>query len=208
MFASQTCSKPTGTVPATLGDLHELIAAHEAAPTHTGLPVHPGLSQAFPAGLRAGHVYSVTGSIGVALAMLAGASRRGSWCAAVGLPDLGVEAATECGIDLDRLILVPRPGEHWCQILTELAEITDAILTAPARLHPGDVQRLQARLRTRRTSVIVLGPWPRAMTVQARTLGWDGIGQGHGCILRRRLQLDITERHRNRRVQLDLPVAA
>src|SRR5947209_20263387 len=95
------------------------------------LPVLAPLVPLFPeGGLRRGTVVSVTGSVpernsgsvpernsgsvpernsgstSLALALLAGASGAGSWCAAVGLSSLGIVAAEELGVVLDRFPLV------------------------------------------------------------------------------------------------------
>ncbi|TWP36229.1 hypothetical protein [Leekyejoonella antrihumi] len=190
---------------ATVADLHDLIERRDTSPSTVRLPVHPALADAFPTGLAAGTVYSLTGSTTLALALLAGPSQNGSWCAIVGLPDLGVEAAAGWGVDLDRLILVPDPdANQWVGAVAALAEITDVIVAAPSRITPGDLSRLAARLRSRQTTLVVTGPWPRAATVQATTVGWDGLGQGHGCLLRQHLRLDITERHEPRSIHLTL----
>ena len=189
-----------------LHELHDLLERRDTAPSSARLPVHPDLAEAFPSGLRAGTVYSLTGSTTLALAMLAGPSQKGSWCAVVGLPDLGVEAAVEWGVDLDRLILVPDPGVgEWSRTVATLIEIADVVVTAPCRIPPAELSRLTARLRSRQSVMVVTGPWPRAATVQATTVGWDGLGHGHGCLLRQHVRLDITERHQTRSVCLTLP---
>ena len=38
------------------------------------------------------------------MALLVGPSQAGSWCAVIGMPEFGVEAAEGMGIDLDRLV--------------------------------------------------------------------------------------------------------
>ena len=45
------------------------------------------------------------GATSILLALLAGASAAGSWCAVVGMPSLGLVAAAELGIALDRPLL-------------------------------------------------------------------------------------------------------
>src|SRR4051794_41956657 len=59
--------------------------------------------------LRAGASYSILGSTTLAMALLSGPSAAGSWCAVVGVPEFGAQAALAQGIDLERLGLVPRP---------------------------------------------------------------------------------------------------
>ena len=64
-------------------------------------------------GLRRGATVAVTGAVGATslmLALLAEASAGGAWAGVVGRPDLGLVAAAEAGIALERLALVPYPG--------------------------------------------------------------------------------------------------
>lgn len=196
---------------ATVARLQDLIQWREATTDTPALPVHPELAAAFPSGLRAGAVYSLVGSTSMAMALLAGPSCNGSWCGVVGLPDLGAEAAVDWGVRLDRLILVPAPApQSWVSTVAALVEIADLVVASPpARLAPGEEARLTARLRSRRATLVVTGPWPRAAAdVRATTTGWDGLGQGHGCLVRQHLRLDITERHQQRSVALTLPSAS
>lgn len=193
----------------TVAQLHDLIQRRDAVPAATYLPVHPTLAEAFPQGLRAGVVYSLIGSTSLALGLLAGPSQHGSWCAVVGMPDVSVEAAADWGVDLDRLILVPDPGhDHWTTAVSTLLEVADLIVASPAQLSGGEVNRLTSRLRSRRSTLIVTGHWPRATTMTVTTVQWEGLGQGHGAILRRKLRLDITERGRQRSIQLTLPATS
>lgn len=195
----------TQTPTRALAEMQELLRRHESEPA-AGFPVHPRLAQAFPHGLRAGAVYAVSGSVSMAVAMLAAASQRGSWCAAVGTPNLSVEAATQWGVDLDQLVLVPSPGAALWDAVGTLVDAADLILTAAAPIAPAQARRLEARLRARQSVLVVLGEWPQStVTVQARTLGWAGLGQGSGCLTEHHLELTVTERHRSRTTRLTVP---
>jgi tetratricopeptide (TPR) repeat protein len=94
------------------------------------LPVPRALEPLLPdAGLRRGRTVAVDGSLALALALVAGASAAGSWVVAVGLPDLGVVAAAEAGIALERLALVPRVGaKAWGTVVAALLEAIDVVL--------------------------------------------------------------------------------
>ncbi len=176
-----------------------------------GVPVHPSLRPGFPAGLRPGVVYTLSGSTTLAVALLAEPSRCGAWCAAVGMPHLGMESAVSWGADLNRLVLIPHPpGQDWVTTVASLTEITDLVITgAPPRLTPGEYERLHARLRTRRTTLVVQtsdGAWPRAYAhIEAATIGWDGLGEGYGALVRQRLQLIVTQHHRRSTHDLTFP---
>src|SRR5439155_174136 len=82
---------------------------------------------------RAGRPVWSAGATSLLLALIAAASRAGSWCAVVGVPALGVAAADGLGVALDRLALVPYPGPDW-------ATVVAALLDGSGR--PGDGDRV------------------------------------------------------------------
>ncbi|NYE96015.1 hypothetical protein FHU41_002265 [Psychromicrobium silvestre] len=147
------------------------------------LPTHPELRTLLPGGaLQAGGIYTVSGSKTLSMAMLAGPSSEGAWCAVLGLPDFNVEAAAHFGIELERLILVPNPGEQWLNVAAALVDIVEVLLlNAPARASAGQAARLGARLRQREAVLISHGPWSPA-DAELRVVGnsWLGLGEGHG----------------------------
>lgn len=168
----------------------------------TGFGVPEALRQAFPGGLRAGATYSATGSLTLALALLAEACSQGAWSAVVGLPGLGLEMATRMGLDLERVLLVPTPGEQWSTVVASLAEIVPVVLAQPVRLTPTEASRLAARLRERGCTLLLTGPAPEALlhglgaqaTLHASPAGWRGLGAGHGCLLQRRIAVEVRQR--------------
>lgn len=193
----------------TVDGLRELLRAQGHTPARK-VPVHPRLREAFPSGLRPGGVYSLLGSRTVALALLAAPSQQGSWCACVGLPDVGIEAAADWGLDLDRFILIPHPPvTEWLTCVAELIEVADVVLACPPpRLLPGEVSKLTGRLRHRGGIILITGAWQRpTATVRASTVGWEGVGDGHGHLVRQRLQLEIDEQHRRRTVEVVVEAA-
>ncbi|HWD05331.1 MAG TPA: hypothetical protein VG674_23065 [Amycolatopsis sp.] len=74
------------------------------------LPTASALAGLVPGGLRRGSTMSIAGSAALVLALLAEATRQGSWAAIAGMPDVGVVAAAELGVDLDHLALISDPG--------------------------------------------------------------------------------------------------
>ncbi|MFJ8896583.1 hypothetical protein ACIRCZ_18515 [Leifsonia sp. NPDC102414] len=111
---------------------------------------------------------------------LVGPSLAGGWCAVIRMPDFGLEAAA-AGIDLDRLILVPHPGER--PALSALVETTTVIAAHPRKLPAaGDFARLQGRMRSRDTALVVDREWPGAratLTISGRRVHGVGAGWGH-----------------------------
>ena len=166
------------------------------------LPTHPALGELLPGGaLAAGGVYAVDNSTTLALGLLQGPSAAGSWCAVVGVPDLGVEAAAGLGLDLERLVLVPHPGEQWISVVSALVDVVSVVLvkppTAQGRVRLGDAaaSKLASRLRQREAVLVSLGSWPRtdaSLTVSAST--WAGIGSGFGHLTARQVTVSSTSR--------------
>ncbi|PLS74761.1 MAG: hypothetical protein CYG61_10595, partial [Actinobacteria bacterium] len=132
------------------------------------LPVVPALEGLFPGGgVRRGSTVAVAGSTSLALAVLAGPSAAGSWCAAVGLPALGLLAAAEMGMALDRLALVPAPGSEWPTVVAAMLDALDVVVVGTGtgegrRVRPADARRLVARARERGAVLVVLGAWEGA----------------------------------------------
>jgi len=175
--------------------------ASHLAPLRDGrrepLPVVPAIAPLLPSGaLRPGTVISVTGSTSLALTLLAGASQAGAWCAAVGLPGLGLVAAGEHGIALDRLVLVDAPGDAWATVVATLVEALDVVLVRPAqRRSESDVRRLSARVRERESVVVAIGEWSGSDVRLAQTrCRWEGLGPGHGHLRARRVEVQVTGR--------------
>jgi len=166
------------------------------------LPVRPELQPLLPGGgLRRGSTIGVaTGgpvATSVLLALLAEASRGGSWCAVVGLPALGVAAAAEVGIALDRFALVPTPGPDWPTVVAALLDGFDIVVTASpgGTVAPAIASRLAARARQRGAVLVPYGSWPAVdLSLHAVDPVWHGIEAGRGRLRGR--QLTVTARGR------------
>jgi hypothetical protein len=82
------------------------------------LPVLPALRELLPrGGLARGSVVSVAEFGTLALALLAGPSADGAWCAIAGVPEAGILAAAELGLHAERTLLVPDPGDAWPEVV-------------------------------------------------------------------------------------------
>lgn len=181
---------------------------------HALLPLDPSLAALLPEeGLQTGTAYSVSPSPSLVLALLSAASRKGHWCAVVGMPTLGVEAAAAFGIDLTRLILVPEPGERWLAATSALAEVVPLIVVNPqSRARDADVSRLSARLRDRGCTLLVtespaVERWPQSEgSIRLHDPRWHGLGAGWGLLSDCTVTVTATTRHSPRpssvRVQL------
>lgn len=168
-----------------------------------------GLAGLLPTGiLRSGVVYTVDDSTSLIMAILAAATADGGWGAVVGLPDFGVEAAVGFGIDLDRLVLVPSPGDQWLAVTAALVDVLPVVVVRPERaVGAADVARLGARLRQTGCTLIVAGAWAQSeAALRVTGTRWTGLGAGHGYLSGRDLSVAVAERNGPRRTrQLHLP---
>ena len=149
------------------------------------LPAPEALQSVLPqGGLLVGTVYSVSPSPSLIFALMSAVSQRGSWCAAIGMPTLGLEAAAAFGIDLSRLILVPEPGERWLAVVSALAEVVPLIAVHPGtRMSEADASRLAARLRDRGCTLLTTSTWPQGEgLISLHDPHWEGIGEGWGLL--------------------------
>jgi hypothetical protein len=206
------CMAITPANPAELAQLRErLVRAERHRADAPVLPVVSALAGILPEpGLRRGAVYSLPAtSTSLLLALLAEPSRAGSWCAVVGIPTLGVEAAEGFGVALERLALVPEPGQRWLAVVSALTEVVPVIAVRPGPgIRPADAARLSARLRDRDGVLLVAGAWPSAhavLSVQDPT--WSGVEEGHGLLRARTVTVTAMSRRFGapQRTRLELP---
>jgi hypothetical protein len=183
------------------------------------LPAPDGLSELLPDGLRRGSTIAVTSSVSLLLALLGGPSRHGAWTAMVGMPAISAEAATEAGIDLDRLAIISAPepgwtGSSWTTAVGALLDAVDVVVARPGIANlgkgnfarggvaDGDARRLTARARSKDAVLVLFGQqaesWPAVeMKLSARHGAWTGIGDGYGRLTRRRLLVSATGKGRS-----------
>jgi hypothetical protein len=190
-------------------DLHEAVAA---GGVDRLLPMTPELLPLLPAGgLRRGSTVSVTpGTSSLVPALLAGVSASGAWSAVVGMPSLGILAAAQAGVALERLALVPNPGPEWPAVVAALLDGVDVVVVATPGPVTGRVaSRLSARARQRGGVLMPYGRWAGAdLTLTAERGVWEGLGTGRGRLRHR--ELTITTRGRGaagrpRSVRVQLP---
>ncbi len=190
-------------------------------PGRRPLPLAAGLASLFPeGGLRRGSTLSIgagAGATSLALALLSGPSGAGSWCAVVGVPDLGLVAAAQSGIDLGRLALVPSPGPKWPSVVAALLEGFDVVVVHPPRpVREADARNLGARSREHGAVLAVLAcpAWPARPDLGVEVAGgnWRGLGEGFGYLAGRELEVVVSgrggaARPRRGRLSLGEPVS-
>ncbi|MFP5375762.1 MAG: hypothetical protein ACLGIO_03130, partial [Acidimicrobiia bacterium] len=193
------------------------------------LPVPAALEPLLPdGGLRRGSTVTVEGAPGattLALALGAAASGGGAWVAAVGLPSLGLSAAAELGVALERVVVVTSPPvDAWATVVAAVVDAVELVWVGlPGRMAAGDARRLAARARERGTVLVPLAArgasatagarWPHPPDVRLVVTSptWAGLaGGGAGRLEARRVEVVATGRgaaSRERRVPLWLPGA-
>lgn len=185
------------------------------------LPVLDALAGLLPGvGLRRGSTVSVgtargaSGAASLALALVAEASARGAWVAVVGLPSLGLVAADEMGVALERLVLVAAPERGaWGGVAAALVDGFDLVILDASRngVRPADARRLVARARERGTVLVQLGPgWDEGadLALEIQRSRWEGLEGGYGHLEARKVRVLRTGRGESaqpRRLDLWLP---
>jgi len=165
------------------------------------MPTHEALADLLPdGGLREGATYALSPSSALVMALLAGPSQAGSWCGVVGMPEFGIEAAEAMGIDLDRLVLVPHPGDAWLTVTASIADALGIVVVRPGRAaSDGAIAKLAGRLRERGSTLLVLGPWPQAEAMISLTESrWSGLGDGHGYLSEREVTVTVSSKRGGR----------
>ena len=170
------------------------------------LPVTAAFEGLLPdAGLRRGTVTQTRGpgATSLALALLAGCTEDGSWVAAVGVQGLGLEAAGELGLALERFLLVDVPiPDQWSTAVAAALDGMDAVLVElPRTLARGgresEVRRLQSRLRDRGAVVVLVGAsgaFQPDLVLSASAPSWQGLGTGWGHLRSRCIPVEVTGR--------------
>jgi hypothetical protein len=165
--------------------------------------------------LQRGSVVGCHGAaaVSLALALAAGPSQAGAWVGVVGFPALGLAAATEAGVVLERLVAVT--GEfsdaQWADLLAACIDGFDVVLLGPGTqaVRPPTVRRLLARLQSRGAVAITIGApvFGADLRFDCTDSVWIGLGQGHGVAQGRVAQVTLTGRRvpRTRAARLWVP---
>ena len=175
---------------------HRIQAMENTTATPRAFPVHDALTSLFPqGGLLTGAVYSLDSSASLLWSLLAEPTRKGTWCAVVGMPDLGLAAAEELGVNVDRLVLVPSPGAQWMAAVGTLLDVV-GICAVGSFPPPSEraLSTLYGRLRERQSTLLVRSGWPRVDATLAAEHRWDGVGAGRGLLQEHSVRISATPR--------------
>ena len=177
-----------------------LKRASDLVPVH--LPVNDAFTSIVP-GLRPGTMLGVTGTgaTSLALALVARASTD-SFTVVAGLPSLNLVAASELGVAIDRVVVVP---EATIDVLAAVVDAFDLVVARP-QLGARDVRNLRARIRERDAVLISIGNTTEVdMHLQATDAQWHGLDDGHGYLRARKLTVAATVHGQTKRTTLWLP---
>lgn len=176
----------------TVRSAREVGAGSGALSSADLLPVLPALRDLLPHGaLARGSVVSAGTWNLLCLALAAGPVASGAWCAAAGIPEFGVAAAVDMGLDPTRLLLIPGLGPNWPQVVISLLDGCDLVLLCPPDRPSAQARRkLEAAVRRHGAVLLVAGDWDGAQVrLRIAAQEWAGIGQGHGRLRGRRAQV-------------------
>lgn len=189
-------SAPTGARTGTRPRPAASLLGPAAAGDERFLPVPDALVPLVPSGgLRRGSVTQVAGSVTLLLDVAAAACRDGAWCAVVGMPDLGLAAAGETGLPLERMAFVPRPGPDTSAVLSAAVDGFDVVVVGDApHLVDRDRRQISSRVRHRAAVLLTTTPWPGAELVLSAATRWSGPGQGDGSLRGRAVSVRVRGR--------------
>lgn len=173
------------------------------------LPVAEHLGALFDGrGLVRGRIVWCAGDAAMSLGLqvVARATQEGSWLAVIGLDDLGLQAAFEHGVALDRTVVVGpmRTPREWISAVGAAVEgFAVVLLGVPRGVTAGDAQRLATRIQARRAVAVcvdcsrtskVASVFSPDVVVHTATTEWHGIEHGAGHVRCRDLEVEVSGR--------------
>ncbi|MBV1893400.1 MAG: hypothetical protein KUG57_05085 [Ilumatobacteraceae bacterium] len=188
------------------------LLAHDLLAHERTLPLAESFADLFPEdGLVRGRTLTCTGpaATSLALALLAPVVAAGSWLGIVDVPTVGLDAASEFGLPLERVVAINREQEggeaaekHWSQrwpdVMAAAVDGFDVLLArVPAGVRPSAVRKLATRVRQRGAVVVVLGdPGPTTCdgVLHGEPTGWSGVGDGYGYLQQRAVTVQASGR--------------
>ncbi len=205
-------------LPESLRALGDRVRPLAAAAERT-VPVPTSMATLLPGGGLQRGITVATGGVAassLALALAGPITTSGSWVAVVGVAELGLLAALELGVALERVLLVADPAPaSWPSAVAALLDAFDLVLVRPpSRVGPTVQRRLNARTRDRGSVLVQVGGDHRAwaqgpdVVLTATAGAWVGLGAGHGRLAARQVVVEAAGRRaggRSRYATLWLP---
>lgn len=158
--------------------------------------------------LPAGAVSVVAGSTSLLLALLAHSQGSSQWVAVTGMPDLGLLAADDAGLALDRAALVPHVPRDAATVVAALLDGFSYVVAGPElALAPAERRRLLARARERGSALVTTQPWEQAaIRLEVTAHRWSGVERGAQYLRRCELDVQRTLRGATDRWQVTVPM--
>lgn len=126
------------------------------------IPVAPALASLLPSsGLERGGVYACAGDAPMSLlfSLVATATSVGSWLAFVDVPRVGLMAAHEYGMALQRVMCVNSGGhtQSYAQVVGALVDGIDLVVVSSPACSAAEARRIVARAKASGSVLIILG---------------------------------------------------
>jgi len=173
------------------------------------LPVSPDLRAMFPeGGLVRGRTVLCGGDAAVALALriVSQPTQAGSWLGVVGVHNIGVQAASEQGVALQRVVFV-QPATSRAEWVSTVAAAADGfdvlMLEVPHGITVADARRVQTRIQSRRNALVLIGATQKLalqsvfqadVVIDTTTTQWNGIERGAGHVQSREVCVTVSGR--------------
>ena len=188
-----------------LAALEERIAPVTAAGERT-VTAPAALADLFPeGGLVRGRALACRGAAATWVAMMLAAPSvaGGAWLAVIDVPELGLDAAAESGIPLERIVRIDTGGvpSVWADSVAAACDGFEILLTSLSavrgRLAPTTARKVLTRVRQRAAVLLVVGehgPLECDGVVEGIDGPWSGLGAGHGHLRQRQLRIAASGR--------------
>ena len=129
----------------------------------------------------------------------------------VGVGHLGISCAVEHGVALERMVFVhpPESSRDWSTTVAAAIDGFDLLIVAvPESLVTSDARRVQARLASRRSVMIIVDtatfsnpdlskdshPFHADVVLDTTTKSWSGINNGAGYLQQRQVAIKVSGR--------------
>ena len=203
--ASAVSKRPTSALNEVLTALGDRVAPVSMALERT-LPTSVDCADLFAeGGLVRGRTLSFAGPAAttVMLRLVAAAVEAGGWMAVIDVPSLGLDAASELGIALERVVAVDTrcagganetDAAVWADVVAAAADGFEVLVTRiPGEVRPATLRKVVTRLQQRGVVMLVVGdPGPLVCdgVLDTDHQVWSGVGVGWGRLEHR--VVDVT----------------